>query len=574
GSSRTDNIHSRTDSVHSRTDNIHSRTDNIHSRTDNIHSRTDSVHSRTDSVHSRTDNIHSRTDNIHSRTDNIHSRTDSVHSRTDSVHSRTDNIHSRTDNIHSRTDNIHSRTDSVHSRIDNIHSRTDNIHSRTDNIHSRLAVNTEDTTTSSPRSPLTKERLPLYSPGSSIGRTEHLSLHSSSPVSIDRTERLSIHSPGSIDRSERLSIHSPGSIDRSERLSIHSPGSIDRSERLSIHSPGSIDRSERLSIHSPGSIDRSDRFPLHSPDSNLDKVNAKPVSTSFTPFSGSSSRHHYLQSSIPIMPPTASLPATLGLPATWLQYSLYPPPTSLTGNTRPLSLLEYQQQLKQATMPTDLSYFKYKTPLVNRNYLELAMLVCNTFRGKLFPCSHCRYVTDRRNNLKRHISTMHQACDKILECCGVTFATKASLREHITIFHHNGYSCPFCGRRFCRKALLRRHLSVHNGQKDYNCPHCDYATSHKSNLERHKRIHDRLKINEPVPLLAHNRITSSNNTFQSSDDSEIDCTTICDTDDDYPKIHNTGNGFIEQNSPIPLLTNKKISCNDETISEPIYCDVD
>ncbi|CAG5127723.1 unnamed protein product [Candidula unifasciata] len=137
---------------------------------------------------------------------------------------------------------------------------------------------------------------------------------------------------------------------------------------------------------------------------------------------------------------------------------------------------------------------KLKPPFLTRNYLELAMLVCNTFRGKLFPCPHCRYVTDRRNNLKRHIATMHQACDKQLECCGVTFSTKASLREHITIFHHNGYSCPFCGRRFCRKALLKRHLSVHSGQKDYTCPSCDYATSHKSNLERHKRIHARLQI--------------------------------------------------------------------------------
>lgn len=137
---------------------------------------------------------------------------------------------------------------------------------------------------------------------------------------------------------------------------------------------------------------------------------------------------------------------------------------------------------------------KLKPPFLTRNYLELAMLVCNTFRGKLFPCPHCRYVTDRRNNLKRHIATMHQACDKQLECCGVTFSTKASLREHITIFHHNGYSCPFCGRRFCRKALLKRHLSVHSGQKDYTCPSCDYATSHKSNLERHKRIHARLQV--------------------------------------------------------------------------------
>ena len=110
---------------------------------------------------------------------------------------------------------------------------------------------------------------------------------------------------------------------------------------------------------------------------------------------------------------------------------------------------------------------------------------------KVFPCPQCRYTTDRRNNLKRHMLTMHQTCSKTLECCGILFATKASLREHAMIFHYHGYTCFYCGRRFCRKALLKRHLSVHNGQKDYVCPVCDYATSHKSNLERHRKVHCR-----------------------------------------------------------------------------------
>ena len=120
-------------------------------------------------------------------------------------------------------------------------------------------------------------------------------------------------------------------------------------------------------------------------------------------------------------------------------------------------------------------------------------LNCNrySFGKKLFTCAHCRYVTDRKNNLKRHVATMHQNCDKALECCGVAFGNKASLRDHVVIFHSGGYLCRYCGRNFCRKALLKRHLTVHSGQKDHVCELCDYATSHKSNLERHRRIHDR-----------------------------------------------------------------------------------
>ena len=110
---------------------------------------------------------------------------------------------------------------------------------------------------------------------------------------------------------------------------------------------------------------------------------------------------------------------------------------------------------------------------------------------KIFLCPQCHYVTDRKNNLKRHIITMHQDCPKILECCGVIFRSKAMLREHVSLFHSSGYRCRVCGRNFCRKALLRRHLSVHSGQKDFICPLCSYATSHKSNLERHQKVHNK-----------------------------------------------------------------------------------
>jgi len=107
---------------------------------------------------------------------------------------------------------------------------------------------------------------------------------------------------------------------------------------------------------------------------------------------------------------------------------------------------------------------------------------------RLFSCPQCRYLTDRKNNLKRHVSTMHHESDKQLECCTIAFKSKASLRDHVLIFHGAGYQCRHCGRNFCRKALLKRHLTVHSGQKDYTCGRCDYATSHKSNLERHKKV--------------------------------------------------------------------------------------
>lgn len=114
---------------------------------------------------------------------------------------------------------------------------------------------------------------------------------------------------------------------------------------------------------------------------------------------------------------------------------------------------------------------------------------CSVDDKKTFRCPQCRYLTDRKNNLKRHIMTMHQDSSKSLECCGVSFQNKAALRDHNSIFHRGGYRCQICSRNFCRKALLRRHLTVHSGQKDFFCDICGYATSHKSNLERHQKVH-------------------------------------------------------------------------------------
>lgn len=248
--------------------------------------------------------------------------------------------------------------------------------------------------------------------------------------------------------------------------------------------------------------------------------------------------------------PVSNPGSAVAIPTPLLPYPTMPFGSfGLGGQAQELQNLNFIHSLNRAHSSAVDSH-KVKTP-INRNYLELAMLVCNTFRGKLFPCPHCRYVTDRRNNLKRHISTMHQTCDKLLECCGVSFSTKASLREHIMIFHHNGYSCPYCGRRFCRKALLKRHLSVHSGQKDYTCPSCDYATSHKSNLERHKRIHERLKLGEDGSIFGCTDFSghqmqspdTTDNSYNEVDSKEENCVDIDSSDECSSDIDVTEDSF-------------------------------
>ena len=104
-------------------------------------------------------------------------------------------------------------------------------------------------------------------------------------------------------------------------------------------------------------------------------------------------------------------------------------------------------------------------------------------------CPQCSYTTNRLNNLKRHIQTMHEILSEPIDCCDQLFISKAHFRAHVNTEHRCGYHCDTCQRTFCRKALLRRHQSIHSGQKAFVCPFCSYSTSHKGNLDRHTRIH-------------------------------------------------------------------------------------
>ncbi|CAF0797667.1 unnamed protein product [Adineta steineri] len=104
-------------------------------------------------------------------------------------------------------------------------------------------------------------------------------------------------------------------------------------------------------------------------------------------------------------------------------------------------------------------------------------------------CPQCSYTTNRLNNLKRHIQTMHEILSKPIDCCDQLFISKAHFRAHVNTEHRCGYHCDICRRTFCRKALLRRHQSIHSGQKAFICTICSYSTSHKGNLDRHSRIH-------------------------------------------------------------------------------------
>ncbi|EEC04361.1 zinc finger, C2H2 type, putative [Ixodes scapularis] len=119
-----------------------------------------------------------------------------------------------------------------------------------------------------------------------------------------------------------------------------------------------------------------------------------------------------------------------------------------------------------------------------------------------FECTHrgCKYRTNKRSNMTRHVNGMHGDIPTPRLCCGQEFGNRFAMEEHRNLMHRRGdsgppiYKCEKCTKIFGRQGLLARHMCVHTGEKPFECNVCNYGTSHKSNLERHKAAkHDNVK---------------------------------------------------------------------------------
>lgn len=99
--------------------------------------------------------------------------------------------------------------------------------------------------------------------------------------------------------------------------------------------------------------------------------------------------------------------------------------------------------------------------------------------SNLFQCSHCSYVSNRQQNLKRHVKSIHKITDQ-------------KLPESKQIEKVYSEDCPHCQKSFLNEHLKNSHIKdVHESQEMFPCMKCDMILSSLDNCNQHvKEVHD------------------------------------------------------------------------------------
>ena len=117
---------------------------------------------------------------------------------------------------------------------------------------------------------------------------------------------------------------------------------------------------------------------------------------------------------------------------------------------------------------------------------------------ELFKCKECNHKTKYKENLIKHILTVHS--DERLFICSInncTYRSKTNgdLRKHQSTVHSDErlFKCPINGCCHSSKTPndLKKHLIIH-GEKKFNCnvENCNFSTAHIRSLRLHKQIHN------------------------------------------------------------------------------------
>lgn len=169
------------------------------------------------------------------------------------------------------------------------------------------------------------------------------------------------------------------------------------------------------------------------------------------------------------------------------------------------------------------------------NNIEIVFECVDGQTKKLYRCKLCGHMSNRSNNLKKHLRSHESTQEFICENCGGKCRQSEVVNYHIkeieVVMTQDGagknkksFRCKICGERFNRMLNLRSHITSHKpitilvckacgkeylGEKSlkehslnahgeidattinfpYKCEYCDQLFAEKTKCEEHRQIH-------------------------------------------------------------------------------------
>ena len=109
-----------------------------------------------------------------------------------------------------------------------------------------------------------------------------------------------------------------------------------------------------------------------------------------------------------------------------------------------------------------------------------------TSKGEKYVCGQCDHQFTCKDNLTKHIKSIHEGVRYACNQCDHQATRPDSLATHIQSIHEGiKYGCNQCGQQYTQQCHLRNHIqSKHEGVK-YACNQCEYQATFPSTLKSH-----------------------------------------------------------------------------------------
>ena len=115
-----------------------------------------------------------------------------------------------------------------------------------------------------------------------------------------------------------------------------------------------------------------------------------------------------------------------------------------------------------------------------------------------YPCPICNNIYINLESLTNHISLFHDKLNERLKCDFV-LSSRENLRKHVRSVHHHIdlHQCKYCSMKVTTQISLKKHISrFHEGKNPFECLQCDMKYKTSISLKKHiLKVHDSLTCN-------------------------------------------------------------------------------